>query len=272
MIENLIKSVMDDRKKEKVQEADDELEDRFVEAIEKLYSSRNVTETPRATEIKGFHPSWLAVDQGDCARFWYYSFKNEPRTEKHDPRLLAIFANGHGFHDRIQGLMKEGGILSDDEVPLLSENPPLEGTTDGTVEFEGEDYLLELKSISTEGFFYRHHNKKPKEWHVIQLCLYMHMYGKGVDKGFLLYEDKNTQMMKVFLVKLEDNREIIDKLLSWLQELYDGYIVADVLPIRGHRKNSNACKKCHFYEVCYDRDKDDKGTNIGLEKLKKVVE
>lgn len=270
-MQNLIEGLLKERRAINEVTADTELEDRFVELVEGLYSQRNVKNEPRAREIKGFHPSWLAVDQGDCARFWYYSFKNEPRTEKHDPRLLAIFANGHGFHERIQGLMEESGVLKENELPLLSEDPPLEGTTDGLVEFEGEDYMLELKSIATEGFFYRVHNKIAKKWHVLQLCLYMHMHG-GVDKGLLLYEDKNTQMMKVFLVKLEDNQELVDALLEWLRELYDGYILADVLPTRGHRKNSKACKKCHFYEVCYDRDADDKGTDIGLQKLKKVVD
>lgn len=236
------------------------------EAVMNHYNSYNRKNFPKKTQ--GFHPSWFATGHGDCERHWYYAFNGTKASERHDPRLVAIFHNGHSFHDRMQKHLEDMGILVEAEIPVTWEDPPLEGHSDGEIHWRGLRALIELKSISAEGFFYRVNHKKPKEAHVEQLLFYM--YCLGIDHGYVCYESKNTQEIKFFHIEMTpEHKKYVEDKFGWMRELYEA-IEQGVKPKRGHRKNSRACKECPFYDACYE-DKD-KGEDLGLPKYANVGE
>ena len=101
------------------------------------------------------------------------------------------------------------GILLKEEVPISYDDPPISGTADGIINFDGKK-LIELKSISDAGFAYRRTYNKPKDDHVRQAQIYMHCL--DLPSGFVIYENKNNQEILPIYIKRDD--EFIEKLFK----------------------------------------------------------
>ena len=108
-----------------------------------------------------------------CVRANYYQRSNTPR-EPVDGRVQRIFDNGHGMHERIQGYLRDMGVLLMDEVPLMNEDYEIQGHTDGILAVVKKrlDWVrvLELKSINGRGF---QALREPLEKHKAQAQVYL---------------------------------------------------------------------------------------------------
>lgn len=219
---------------------------------------------PYVKKANGFHASWFATNQGDCFRFWYYAFQGTEALDKHSERLMAIFATGHMFHDHMQAHLEDMGLLGAAEIPVRHDDPPFEGHSDGIINFNDKNSVIELKSTGQEGFFYRIHNG-PKDSHVEQTLYYM--YCMGVDHGYIIYWNKNDQNIKTFPIAMTDEaRKFVEDKFDWMRELYGK--LEESKPHRGHRRTSKACKECPFYGPCYEDE--DRGIDFELPKYKDV--
>lgn len=197
-----------------------------------------------------FHPSSI----GYCTRKIVYDRLNYPTMEL-DPNLIRIFQNGDYMHLRYQKYFQDMGIQIADELEL-TENSPNEliaercklynvgGRTDSLIQLEGEPYLVELKSINGDSFKFQ--LSEPKEAHVQQLQLYMFL--SGIHHGILLYENKNTQEIKMF--KIDYNEEQIGPILE--KVIYVNQCVNNkCLPPREGIRTDYKCKKCEHRGSCY---------------------
>lgn len=216
----------------------------LMKAIDRYFDDRNTTHIKK---INGFHPSYTRT----CARWWFLLFKGVPSTPVIEPRLARIFDNGHKVHERFYEYFEAMGILEDSEIPLKITDPvPIVGTADGVISWGGNK-LIEMKSISAEGFAYRQFYKKPKEEHYIQAQIYLRAL--KLEEGFVIYECKNTQRVLAFLIQKDD--EAYDKKIRQWKKIHDK-IVADELPERPYAKNSQNCKTCDLKDYCWEELKD----------------
>ena len=160
----------------------------IIQAIDDYLAKR--PKDDRATRC--FHPSSLHRTAEELFKL-YFEGDNKQQFK---PRVLRIFDNGHGVHERLQGYLKKAGVLLQAEVPVKNEEYEIVGHTDGIIEINGVKGLLEIKSINQTGFYGLF---EPKPEHVLQLNVYM--FCAGIPRGVLLYECKNDQALKEFFLK-----------------------------------------------------------------------
>jgi len=155
-----------------------------------------------------FHPSSLHRDED----YLYDAYFRGTNSENHEPRVLRIFDNGHGVHSRLQGYLKEMGVLLDAEVEVWNEDYQIYGHCDGILQLGDQKGVLEIKSINSNGFWNLY---SPKPEHMIQVHAYM--FALGIPRGVLLYEEKDSQELKEFFLK--EDPTIRDGLLEKIRRV-----------------------------------------------------
>jgi hypothetical protein len=157
-----------------------------------------------------FHPSSLHKS----AKELYWHYLEGDNNQQFDSRVLRIFDNGHGVHDRLQAYLSDIGILKQSEVPVENDEYEIKGHTDGIIEINGMKGILEIKSMNANQFYSSY---EPKPEHLIQVNVYM--FCIGMPRACLLYECKDNQELKEFFIKQEPNilNPILEK-IKYVQE------------------------------------------------------
>lgn len=205
---------------------------------------------------KGFGPS----KNSECARFWVYSFRGAFFPADFNGRVQRIFDNGHAVHDRIYKYLDNMGVLEQTEHPIFIEVEsekgvkfPIHGFVDAIIEWKGRS-IVEVKSISEVGFMHRKLRRAPKDEHIKQVKIYLHIM--DLDIGYVIYENKNTQELLVLTVEKDDEyiRKLFNKYGKFWQAYQDG-----ILPKRPYKsKDSAACKYCPLRDPCWEDVEGDK--------------
>ena len=217
----------------------DDISERLLKSIDDHLGERNKTELKR---VDGFHPSYT----NQCARYWVYLFRGVEVEDTFAPQTHRIFDNGHAVHERIYSYLRGMGILDSEEIPVHLDDPPISGTADGIINFDGKK-LIELKSISDVGFAYRRTYNKPKDDHIRQSQIYMHCL--NLSSGFVIYENKNNQ--EILPIYIERDDEYIEKLFKKYRKTYKAFI-EDVLPVRPYKSaSSQQCMYCNARDFCW---------------------
>jgi len=145
-----------------------------------------------------FYPSSLG---SVCNRFLYFSYNGLMPNQYIEPTLQRIFDCGDALGTRFEKYFERMGVLLGVEVPVKCENPVISGRIDFVIKHtEYPQALVELKSINSRGF--KALLDKPKPDHVVQIQIYLNLY--NVDHGIVLYENKNDQQVKAFVVKRDE--------------------------------------------------------------------
>jgi CRISPR/Cas system-associated exonuclease Cas4 (RecB family) len=210
----------------------------IVEEIDNHLSLRNVS---KFKQVQGFHPSYT----NQCARYWYYLFNGVDVTSSFSPQTYRIFDNGHAVHDRLYSYFREMGVLVAEEIPVKYDSPPIEGTADGIIDWDGNK-LIELKSISSEGFHYRQLHNKPKDEHYRQAQIYMECL--NLDSGYVIYENKNNQ--EILPIYIEKDSKFIEKLFKKYTRIYHDYVNGNI-PEQPYKRTSANCNSCDLVELCW---------------------
>lgn len=215
-------------------------EDELVEIINKHLETRS---EPYFKQRQGFAPS----DTNDCARRAVYFFRGVTINPTHDARTYRIFDNGHGVHDRLGRYFDEMGIIIAQEKQISYEMPPIpKAFIDLIIDWHGPT-ILELKSISEEGFAYRKQFNKPKDDHVQQVRVYGRI--EQIDRLFIVYENKNTQELLVFKVEQDDDE--INKLFKKWEKIW-AMKDNESLPKRPVKSpESKKCQWCEVKDICW---------------------
>ena len=141
-----------------------------------------------------FHPSILS---NVCDRAVWLTYHGKMVSSILVPKVKRIFQNGDYLEKRVESWFYGLGILLAREKPLKMETPPISGRMDFLIKHQNYGILpVELKSINTSGFS---RLTRPKTEHQIQLQIYLNMGNYNV--GTVLYENKNDQDIKSFLVE-----------------------------------------------------------------------
>jgi len=184
-----------------------------------LSKNRTLDKTYRPTEH--IHPSGIY----GCGRVALYRNLGI-FLDNITPRLSRIFGNGDGMHDRWKGYCKAIHIATDKDIEVEVFDPVrnIKGSVDIIPKVDGVRWIVDFKSMNHDKF---EKLKEPEEKDIWQITLYMDI--TKIPRGLLLYEDKNTQAVKEFKVKLD--KEIVSK------------IDEKIAMIRKHMKKGTLCPR-----------------------------
>ena len=158
--------------------------------------------------IHCFHPSSLHKSVKELLKIYYEGDTNTAFPA----RILRVFDNGHGVHERLQRYLMAIGILLQAEVPIENADFEIKGHTDGIVQINGVKGILEIKSMNASGFYSLY---APKDDHLIQVNIYM--FCTGIERAVLLYECKDNQELKEFYCK--QNADILNSVLTKIRKV-----------------------------------------------------
>lgn len=224
---------------------------------------------PRSNSV--LHPSSLHLGGDEpemCQRKIAYARKYEKSPySAADPKSLRIFETGHDAHGKYQGWLAY--IFRDDfqaEVPISIEKYNISGNCDGKLMYPLDDgrkvtVVLEFKTIKQEKW---EKLRGPMDKHVDQALIYMAALDAPV--ACFLYENKNTQEMKEYLVSFESVRDRWDRIERRVQNLIQ-HLDQGTLPPR--TIGWFGCKDgtCPFWKQC--RPTEQRG--VGITKLAELT-
>lgn len=187
--------------------------------------------------------SFSASSAGSCLRHRQFEHAGLKKPEL-DFRTANIFANGDFFHLRVQVAGLIGGWLLQAEESVEIPHLKMKGTMDGRLEWGS---ILEAKSINSNGFRSVSSFGAKKD-HVYQVHAYM--LASGMRQANIVYENKDTQEMKEFVVHADD--EVLMAVSREFQELYDSTEAKVLLPMQPDcvKKEGSEYRWCPFAAQC----------------------
>lgn len=216
---------------------------------------------PNDRPKKSFAPSGIGYGAGRCARRWYYDFSGGLlREDNTDPMSVANMAYGTEAHERIQTLFEKTGLLveSEREISTIDSDtlPPIRGYVDLVIKWQGEETVGEIKTTSQESYVSKKAKSQGAGYHLLQVLIYMKVL--ELNKGFLLYENKNTQNLLIVPVTWNvANTKLVDDVMAWMHAVYQAWQDGQK-PMRPFRsEKSIVCKTCPFLKHCWQEDTDE---------------
>jgi len=204
------------------------------ELIDKLYLDREKSKNREQTRF-------YITDAGRCPRSIFFKFKRAPKEEM-DARVLRMFDHGNYIHRLILSSLFSLGLVRSSEINIPSQKV-ISGRADAILSWENELYVLDIKSMNS--FLFKNLSQ-PKEENLDQLQLYLHFF--AIQKGILLYVNKDTQELKEFIVIYDRTRS--EKILKDLDQLKTK-IEANIIPKRlDDFPSDKQCQFCQFKEIC----------------------
>lgn len=223
--------------------------------IDKIQSGYLVGRETKKRVKKSFSPSSLVYGNGKCPRYWYYAFSGAEFSDDADAYAVANMSNGTLSHERIQKAMMDSGVMIEDEVKIINEDPPIFGYADGMLTWEDENLVAEIKTMREESFQYRKNTNKAPSYHLEQILLYMKVLKMA--KGVLIYESKNSHELHIIIVDVSPEYIAwVDQAFDWMKEVRKSWDDG-VLPMKPYRSNSKVCKGCPVKETCFAGPKGD---------------
>ncbi len=200
------------------------------ELIDKFYESKQDSRNKIAFYI---------TDAGKCPRAVWFSMKGYPKKEL-DARTLRIFEHGNHTHMRIIGVLFSLGLVNAVEIEIPS-NEFIHGRADAIINLKGEPYVVEIKSVNSMKF----KNQEPDKDHVNQLQFYMHFF--KMKKGILVYENKDTQDIKEFVIEYDE--ALVKHLFSEFNDLKQK-LEKNIVPEIPEDIEDWRCEYCSYLEAC----------------------
>lgn len=211
---------------------------------------------PSDRQKKSFAPSGIGYGAGTCPRRWFYDFSGGiMRVEDTDAMAIASMAYGTEAHERIQKVFETAGILVEAERQIITiddpDLPPINGYVDLIINWQGEEVVGEIKTTMQESYVSKKAKSTPAGYHLLQVLIYMKVL--GLNKGFILYENKNTQQLLVIPVTWNvANKKLIDDTFEWMHLVFNNWKEGK-LPKRPFRsEKSVVCKSCPFRKHCWE--------------------
>jgi CRISPR/Cas system-associated exonuclease Cas4 (RecB family) len=226
-----------------------------------------------------FHPS----EFHDCVRKLAYKYYGVEGKRKITPDLQRIFDNGHFMHERYTDYFTNMGIIYGvwecanpmckekygkkekygiqkrgepcekcgcteykyNEVNVVDKEHWFSGHVDCIFQLSKDFHVVDFKSMNSRLFSQL---KEPLEKHVIQITIYLWIL--DFESGFLLYENKDTQKIKLY--EIERNDELVKKIKNRAKGLR-AILESKKLPKRPFEKTSKQCKSCEFKTICWKK-------------------
>lgn len=216
-----------------------------------------MTRGAETQERIGLHASALIAGEKDfCIRQQVLSLLyKQLQGEQVEVGLKRIFEQGNAIHEKWQRLFIRAGYSTykDLDVTQYDERYKISFTPDiicTIPEFYDGQMIGEIKSVNT--FQFQHMSKHPSAYKQCQ----WYMFLKGIKKGFVLSEDKNTQDFKVEVYDFDS--ELVAPFQDRAEQIiyyYDRVIKEHKMVSRPKDCKSPDCKrcsKCALKEACWN--------------------
>ena len=149
----------------------------------------------------------------------YNSFKGK-KKDKTEAKLHRIFDNGNAVHSRYYKYFAEMGILVAAEVDAVK-NDLIHGRLDAIITDRKENYVVDIKSMSQWPF----QKLEAEPTHDAKMQLLFYMYYTNINKGFLIYECKDNQTIKVFYIEMNDaHKKLVENTIEELKKLKENIL------------------------------------------------
>ena len=221
-----------------------------------------MTRGQETEERKGLHASAIiATDDKFCYRQQVLSlFYKQLQGEQNDVKLMRIFSEGDAIHEKWQRLFIRGGYSEpwDLDTTQYNSDYDLQFTPDILCTIDGVEMVGEIKSMNTYAFQKMVKSAKAHPSGEKQLQLYLWLTGRKI--GFTLCEDKNTQEIRVKIVKAD-----ISQITQYIHRLENIRYYKERLTEKGRlvKRHKNCtgyqCKVasgCPMRDVCYNKAKE----------------
>ena len=191
-----------------------------------------------------FHPYFFNLNCQRQQQFYYLesslNLKFRTKNSGVNAQLQRIFDNGSSMHIRWQKYLEDAGILVEAEHRFIDQVNRISGYIDAIVVVNNIKYIVELKSINHFSF---QKLKEPKPEHCIQVQLYSMVTGLDC---FVLYENKNTQEVKEFFVR--KNEDVVKQIKSLMFTIKESPNTKTILQ---KTDQINLCQSCRYMDICY---------------------
>jgi len=159
------------------------------------YLDTKLKYTKKWTNKGVFYPSMLG---NMCDRYLYLAYNGSLPDQAIKAQTARIFDTGNSLEHRMRKYFERTGLFIAAEQTVRLANPVISGRYDFLLKHEEHGrIILELKSINQKGFDGL--IEQPKSDHTIQLQIYLNL--AECEQGVVLYENKNDQSLKAFVVK-----------------------------------------------------------------------
>lgn len=176
------------------------------------------------------------------------------------PELEKIFAIGHMVHDKVQTAWRNAGILYSTEQILQLPEYYISGHADGIGVWNGQKFVLEIKSINSNGF----KGNLPKREHIEQVQIYMWVLELPV--SVILYINKDILNTGIDLSKLSLQDYMNGQWFRMFNIYYDSYLIErrkqiytqlkwyidnnQIISSLRYDPNNNECLYCAYANYC----------------------
>ena len=191
--------------------------------------------------------SFSASSMGYCQRQQMFQYLDAKIERRPDSGAASIFIQGTWIHVKWQAMGYMAGWLGQTEVPVRMDQHNLRGTIDGILHPPIAPAGWELKSINARGYRWVL-ERGPKAEHLKQIHAYM--LATGLRLWSLIYEEKDTQSYKEFLV--EYSPAIADEVLDELARLNRAVRERELPPMLSGcvQKNGMTYRSCAYRDQC----------------------
>ena len=245
------------------------IEKRFINDL--TYSIEQTANKGTHKPSKAFKPSSI----GGCERNLYYQLcgAEQNKTNNSSYSNVGILESGTDRHIRLQEAiceMKNNGIdceyvdvadfikqhgldylevkeKSGMETKCFWKEIPLSFLTDGIVRYNGQYYILEIKTMNSKKFF---ESKDVRQEHIAQGVCYSLAF--KLNKVLYLYENRETLDKKAFILEVTDGmrKGLLNK-TERVKECVKNHIPPEINP------NNHMCAYCSYSELCKIDNKKD---------------
>ena len=149
----------------------------------------------------------------------YNSFKGKKKG-KTEAKLHRIFDSGNAVHSRYYKYFAEMGILVAAEVDAVK-NDLIHGRLDAIITDRKENYVVDIKSMSQWSFT----KLKDEPTFDAKMQVLFYMYYTNINKGFIVYECKDNQTIKVFYIEMNDaHKKLVENTIEELKKLKENIL------------------------------------------------
>lgn len=215
-------------------------------------------EDRKTSDRYGLHASSIIASEDKfCYRQQVLSlFFEQNQGEQLPVKLLKIFAQGNAMHEKWYNLFRNAGIDVAIERTLFIEKYDLNFTIDAVLNILGEEYICDVKSMSTNTFTRMQKPAHPSGEKQILFYEWALSYytKKPYKKGFVLIDDKNSQETAIVPVHY-DKEKVMPFILRLreIQRLKKIYLNEKVLPeCTCESCDCDKAQKCYMRDACWE--------------------
>jgi hypothetical protein len=199
-----------------------------------------------------------------CQRLAAYKFAGVRGERRVDPDNELIFDDGNWRHHKWQANFRDmERLLGRERFRVISIEERvgdadlyIAGSLDVLLAIKvrrgdawvWERYVIDIKGINVYGFSRITMDNSGKEEHVRQLITYCKL--RGISRGLLLYENKNTNEIRTF--KVVQNPELWREVQDWSREVIEHLEAGTLPPMHPDCEGGTYLwEKCPYRRLCY---------------------